>query len=128
MSQVQNAPTTLQAQVSKTAAFDGSSVDISAMPAEPGMIVVRVKIDSLTANKTAVFALEDSADGFSSDIRTLATFHVKGAIQTIAPREKEFHTWDMPAVRYGVTSAHMRLSLISIDGSATVVYEAFIQF
>ncbi len=127
MSQVQNAPTVLQASISKTSTFDGTGVDISAMTAEPGMITVRVKITSLTANKTVVFALEDSVDAFNSDVRTLATLHVKGPFSSINPREKDFHTWEMPAVRFGVGSATMRLSLISIDSAATVVYQAHIQ-
>ena len=117
-------PSILQASVSKTATFDGAGLDISAMLSSA---VARIKIKSLTAGKTVVFALQDSADGFSADTRTLATFHVKGEIKTSAPREKDFHNWEMPAVRFGTVSATLRLSIISIDAATTVVYEAFVQ-
>lgn len=115
---------TLQAQVSKAATFNGTGLDISAFTRNA---VIRVKVDSLTAAKGVVFAIQDSVDGFSSDTRTLWTFNVVGAITTIAPREVEIHEYTIPSVRYGVSSATLRLAVLSIDGSTTVIYEAFVQ-
>lgn len=115
---------TLQAQVSKTATFNGAGLDISAFTRNA---VIRVKVDSLTAAKGVVFAIQDSVDAFSSDTRTLATFNVLGAVTTIAPREFDLHAYQIPSVRYGVSSATLRLVILSIDAATTVVYEAFVQ-
>lgn len=115
--------TMLQAKVTKTAAFDGTGVDISGLSAKCG---VHIKIDKLTAAKGAVLYIQDSADNFSSDIRTIATWDVMGEVKDIAPREKDFHTWDVPNVRFGVSSAKMRVGVLSIDGSASMDYEAWI--
>lgn len=123
MPQAQTPPTTLQASVSKTATFDGAGVAISSLKSNS---VVRLKIKSLTAGKTVTYALQDSADDFSSDIVTLATFRLKGEIQTIAPREEVFQYYQLVGNRFGVTSAKLRLSIINIDSATTVVYEAFI--
>jgi len=116
--------TTLQAKVTKTAAFNGTGVDISGLVANS---VARVKVDKLTAGKVAIFALQDSADNFGSDIRTLATFPVKGEIQAIAPREREFHHFDMLGVRFATASSKLRLILAYIDSAASVDYEGLIQ-
>lgn len=127
--QTQNPVVTLQAQATKTATFNGSSVDISGYPSDPDMLpTVTIKVEALTAAKTAIFELQDSADGFNSDIRVLATFHIEGAIPDgRTPRTRDFHSWEMPGTRYGVTSAHMRLALSYIDSGASVTYDAFIQ-
>jgi hypothetical protein len=115
--------TQLQAKVTKTGAFDGTGVDISAMSAKCG---VHIKVDALTAAKGAVLYIQDSADNFSSDVRTLAVWNVMGEVKSIAPREKDWHEFEIPNVRFGVSSAKMRVGVLSIDGSASMDYEAWI--
>lgn len=127
MSQTQNPVIKLQAKVTKTAAFNGTGVDISAYPAAGVGPVVTIRVDSLTAAKTAVFALQDSVDGFSSDTRTLFTFTIQGVADSRTPRTRDVHSWEMPGVRFGVGSATLRLALLSIDGSSSCDYEGFIQ-
>lgn len=113
----------LQAKVTKTAAFDGTGVDISGLSAKCG---VHIKVDKLTAAKGAVLYIQDSADNFSSDVRTLATWNVIGEVKPEAPREKDWHEFEVPNVRFGVSSAKMRVGVLSIDGSGSIDYEAWI--
>ena len=124
MSQTQNPVVTLQASVSKTSTFNGTGVDISGYVGQP---VITLKVTSLTAGKTATFAIQDSADNFSSDIRTLDVFTLNSVADSRTPRTRDFHTWEMPGIRYGVTSSKVRLALITLDSGGTVVYEAYIQ-
>lgn len=127
MSQTQNPVIKLQAKVTKTAAFNGAGIDISAYPTQGVGPLVTIRVDSLTAGKTAVFALQDSVDAFSSDTRTVFTFTIQGVADSRTPRTRDIHAWEMAGVRYGVSSATMRLVLLSIDASSSVDYEGFIQ-
>lgn len=127
MSQTQNPVATLQAKVTKTATFNGTAVDISAYPTGGVGPVVTIKVDALTAAKSAVLALQDSADNFSSDVRTVFTWPLIGALESRAPQTKVVHSYDMLGVRYGVASSKLRLAVLSIDGSTSIDYEAWIQ-
>lgn len=127
--QTQNPVIILQAKVTKTGAFDGTGLDISgykngSIALQPRIII---RIDALTAAKIATFAIEDSADGFSSDIVTVATRSTIGPIPDARfPRTYDIEPWDIPGARWGVASATLRLSLTHLDGSASVSYEAFV--
>lgn len=116
-------PTTLQAKVTKTAAFDGTAVDISGLPATAS---VNLKVDLLTAAKGAVLYIQDSVDNFGSDIRTLFVWNVLGAHQAIAPIERNVKKYEIPSARFGVSSAKMRVGVLSIDSAASMDYEAWI--
>ncbi len=111
----------LQAAVDKTAAFNGSSVDISAITS--GHIVVRV--NSLTAAKKARLTLSTSVDAFTNS-KTLASKVFEGVV---SPSSKE---WSVPIVRaneprFGTASAVLRLSVESIDSGGTINYQADIE-
>lgn len=111
----------LQAAVDKSAAFNGSSVDISAITS--GNVVVRV--NSLTAGKKARLTLQTSVDAFTAS-KTLASKVFEGVV---APSSKE---WSVPITRaneprFGTASAVLRLIVESIDGSATINYQADIE-
>jgi hypothetical protein len=118
-------PTTLQAEVSKTAAFNGAAVAIAAK-ALPASITIR--ISSLTAAKVAHLAIQTSVDDFASDIRTEAIIPVKGPFSEESPFVAIVHHYDMPGLRVGTTDAEVRIALTYIDGSATIVYDAFATF
>jgi hypothetical protein len=128
--QTQNPVVVLQAKVTKTSTFDGAGLDISgyktgSIPTQP---IITFRVDALTAAKVATFAIEDSADGFSSDIVTLATRSMIGPVPDARfPRTFDIHVWEIPGARWGVASATLRLSLTHLDGSASVSYEGFVQ-
>ncbi len=127
--QTQNPVIVLQAKVTKTGSFDGAGLDISgyktgSIPTQPRIII---RVDALTAAKVATFAIEDSADGFSSDIVTLATRSTIGPIPDARfPRTWDIEPWDIPGARWGVASATLRLSLTHLDGSSSISYEGFV--
>lgn len=118
------AVTTLQAEVTKTSTFNGSSVDISAMAAP---LAIELTVDALTSGSTAIFEIQTSADGFSSDIRVEKTFSFYGPLANTYPQTKIVHDYDLPGFRAGVTSAHARLVLNYIDSASSVSYSSFIQ-
>lgn len=127
--QTQNPVAILQAKVAKTATFDGAGLDISGYKNGSIALQPRIvfRIDALTAGKIASFAVEDSVDGFSSDIVTLATRSTIGPIPDARfPRTYEIEPWDIPGARWGVASATLRLSLTHLDGSSSVSYEGFV--
>jgi hypothetical protein len=116
--------TVLQSSVTKTATFNGSSVDISGLAAYG---TVLVKVTSLTAAKEIQIQVQTSADGFVSDIKVEKQFNFIGPIGSVYPVAQTAHDYDMPGIRLGVTSAHMRIALTELDSSASVTYEAYLQ-
>lgn len=115
--------TTLQASVSKTAAFNGTGVAVSSLA---GPSAVLLNVTSLTSGKVAIFELQSSADDFSSDIRTEKAWTFKGPLASTCPLAVTAHDYDMAGLRVGTSSAKLRIALTYIDGSTTVVYESFL--
>lgn len=118
--------TQLQAEVTKTATFNGSAVDISAIAAP---LSIEITVDALTAGSTAIFELQTSTDStpFSSDIRVEKTFSFFGPLSNIAPETQVVQAYDLPGFRNGVSQAHARIALAYIDGSSSVSYSANLQ-
>lgn len=100
--------------------------DISALS---GNFTVRLVINGLTAVKNAVVCVQDSADGFVSDIVTLACANPSGAIGP-APSPGVTYTWSkyqLPSLRAGITNGRLRVSVQSLDGSATVTTSLYFE-
>lgn len=91
--------------------------DVSALT---GDFTVRVTITALTAAKNAVVCIQDSADGFASDIVTLACANPSGAVVAGAPVTYSWRKYQLPSARVGVTNGRLRLNIQAIDGSASV--------
>jgi hypothetical protein len=72
--------TSLQAEVTKTAAFNGTGVDISALT---GPFEINVTVDALTAASVAHFQIQTSIDNFVSDIRVEKDFVFKGLLSAL---------------------------------------------
>lgn|SRR5437764_7514428 len=118
--------TTLQAEVTKTAAFNGAAVDISTLAAPYQWNLV---VDALSDGKTAIFGLQTTVDStpFSSDTRTEAVFSIKGPITKDNPvGMPPKHEYDLHAFRAGTTLAKARVALLYLDGSASVSYSSTI--
>jgi hypothetical protein len=113
---------TLQAKVTKTAAFDGAGVDISGLSADS---TIKVRVSALTAGRRARFVLYDSVDAFSAKI-PVAAFAVVGEISGEAVI-RSFNKRSGAYARFSTGSAELRLSLDAIDANASIDYEAWIE-
>lgn len=119
----------LSAGVTGTGAYSsGGKVSIAQdISGLSGDFTVRVVINGLTAAKNAVVCLQDSADGFVSDIVTLACTNVSGAVATGTSQSFTWRKYQVPSLRLGVTNGRLRVNVQQIDGSATVTTSAFIE-
>lgn len=115
--------TDIQAQVTKTAAFDGASLDISGVT---GDWTIKLQVSALTAAKKARFIFQDSVDAFSANIGGPAV-SVKGAISEDADKVYSFKKQDFPSLRFGTASAVLRLALAEIDSAASVEYRSWLE-
>jgi hypothetical protein len=88
---------------------------------------LRLRIESLTVGKKIGLAVQDSADGFVSDIVTRATVSAYGQVEAaayldlIALRKK-----DAPSARFGVQNACLRVWITSIDAGATCILSCWV--
>jgi len=114
--------TMIQDKVSKTSAFNGSSVDISGITSD---WTIELTVHALSAGATARFSLNDSVDAFTNQLPG-PVVHVAGEINQ--PKTFAFTKKDFPALRFGTSSAVLRLRLESITGSGTVVYQAVLKY
>jgi hypothetical protein len=95
-----------------------------------GDFTMRININGLTAAKNAVVCLQDSADGFVSDIVSLWCVNPSGGSSSgfyVPPMGYTVRKYQIPSARLGVTNGRFRLSVQSIDGSATVTTSMFIE-
>jgi hypothetical protein len=105
--------------------------DISALT---GNYVVRLRVETLTAAKNVVLCIQDSADGFVSDIVTLACANVAGPVVATVPVAYTWAQYQLPSFRLGngtagagVTNARVRLYVTQIDGSGSVKASLFLE-
>lgn len=117
--------TALQASVSKTAAFDGSSVDVSGAS---GDFVVKLKVTSLTAGKTAAFCLEAvAAIDFTTPTYAWCV-QAKGSVASAATKTFSISSRELSYTKglaWGQTNGKFRISLVGLDSAATVIYSAW---
>jgi hypothetical protein len=116
--------TELQARVSKTAAFTGAGVNVSGIT---GDWTIKLQVESLTAAKKARFVFEDTVDDYTASLAGPA-FSLSGQLSASSDKVKSFKKADFPSLRLGAGSAQLRLKLSEIDGSATCVYRAWLEY
>lgn len=115
--------TTVQALVTKTAAFDGASLAIDTNATDWTLFL---RVAKLTAGKKARFSFQDSVNAFTANIAG-PSFSVKGEVGTDYDRIFSVQKKDFPSLRFNATSAVLRLSLTEIDASSSVDYEAWLE-
>ena len=94
-----------------------------------GDFTLRFRLDSLTAAKTFLVSVQESADGFNSDIRTLwvgsfiggSAASPGGVVQTV-------RAYQIPSNRFGTASVAVRLYVQAIGSSATAVTSLFVEY
>ena len=117
--------TQVQAQVTKTAAFIGSGIDVSGMTGDWTLkINVSALSDSTTTNVPVVrFGFEDSVLTDFTGALMGPTIDFKGTLVASADKVKSFKKQDFPGLRIGVASGTLRLRLLELSayaGSAVV--------
>jgi hypothetical protein len=124
--------TTVQSSVTKTAAFDGASIDISSFT---GDWTLRVRVSKFSpAAGIARFTLNDSVDAFTAQLAG-PSFHIVGGLTNDSlaggpqqPVTYAFNKRDWEGMRFGTASAVVRLSLTAISGSsASITYSAWLE-
>ncbi len=115
--------TDIQARVSKTSTFNGAGIDVSGFT---GDWTLKIQIESLTQAKKARFVFEDTVNDYTASIAGPA-FSFLGSLAASYDKVKSIKKADFPSLRMGTASAQLRLKLAEIDGSATVVYKAWIE-
>ena len=116
--------TVLQAAVTKTAAFSGAGVDVSAIDFGA---TIKVRVTALTEGKSARIAIEESLDAFNADTRTVTVLHFIGGIGAPAEVVQAVHTRTLPDCDLGGASATWRARLQDIDAASSITYEAFLE-
>lgn len=118
----------LQAQVTKTAAFDGAAVDISGLPAQD--VTLKIHVSELTEGAKALLVVEDvAAADFSGGGRPILAYHFTGSFEAENDYVKSEAWYRIPMTRYGVATGKMRLRLQDISGTdASITYRAWLEY
>ncbi len=120
-----NAITTGVQSPTSTGAVTGS-LDTSATT---GKWVIKVRIAALGAGKTAILAIEDTANASAfSDAVTQAVVQVKGLV-TEGKTEKNFvfQDYELPGLRIGAANNKLRVNLTSITATPGLKVQAWLE-
>lgn len=105
----------------QTGAHQSAGVDVSGLT---GDWTLKLQVLSLTAAKHARIVFEESVDNFTT-VFPVAEFNFLGPYQDPNGSQVSFKKRDAAGgSKFGVASGKVRLNLIQIDGSATIVYNA----
>lgn len=134
----------IEAKNTRSAAGQGSSIDISGITADWTLVVEVYGVDSGVTG--AIINFETSADGFSSDLVFGPAASFVGPLGSDSPTnsatdqaghsggyfvDPKRYTWrkgDFPALRAGVTSAHIKSGVALITGSGSITYATFLEY
>lgn len=116
----------------RISSFSGSAVGAASTPMAVHDLLddwtVRVFLDRLTPNKNAVIQIQDSLDGFASDVRTLRTISV-AAVTNLTPHEiQPSRRYELPNSKFGVVGATARVFVQQIDAGATIAGRFVVDF
>jgi hypothetical protein len=124
--------TVLQADVTKTAPFNGAALDVSALEPDAS-VVVRVHVNKLTPETQALIQLQHCPDT-TAEVpvwTAAAAWQISGQVQELQART--IHTRDLQLTAqtiFGQTHGAIRLSLVAIaqDGEApSIDYAAWLE-
>lgn len=96
---------------------------------------LRIRVESLTNAKKILLHIQDSADGFASDINTLAVVNLTGTSPVgctglaCGPAIEYTIRGDymLPSARVGLTNGRLRLKVQAIDSSASATVSWFFE-
>jgi hypothetical protein len=90
---------------------------------------LKIRIAALSAGKTAVISIEDTASATAfNDAIAQYVIQVKGTI-TEGRSEKNFviHDYELPALRIGAANNKLRLNLLQVTGTPGLKVQAWIE-
>ncbi len=114
--------TEIQANVTKTAAFTGSTVDVSGFT---GDWTLKLQVGALTAGIDARFTFEDSINDFTASLAG-PSFSILGEIDSAQDKVKSIKRQDFHALRIGTGSGVLHLKLAQM-GVGSVSYHAWLE-
>lgn len=121
--------TVVQAQVTKTATFNGASIaiDNTVFPTTPSWTLV-LEASVTGPDTVARFTFQDSVDAFTTVLAGPSVVAPGGVTVRGGGKRFTFSSYDFPDLRFGVASAVLRLALTRITGtSPTVTYSAWFE-
>ncbi|CAB4130826.1 hypothetical protein UFOVP130_37 [uncultured Caudovirales phage] len=96
-----------------------------------GDFTLRFRMESLTATKNVLVALQESQDGFVSDIRTFWVNSFTGSAQGSNTNQPfvdvTLRKYQLPMNRFGSANTAIRVNVQAIDGSTTLVSSMFVE-
>ena len=119
--------TELQAKVTKTAAFTGTTeVDVSGYTGNKDY-TIRIHVHGLEAGKVANFEIQGTVNNFAAFTTVGHATVIGGGVSV--PSDRIFRKNQMPgaALYAGVASGELRLSLTSLTAGSNCTYEAVIE-
>jgi len=118
----------VQAKVTKTAIFtpaNSANIDISGITSDWTLCIQVAALSP--AGAQATFQFQDSVNDFTASI-TGPSESVLGVLTSSNDVVLKVKKYMFPRMRFGVTSAVLRLALVDITGSASVTYSAWIEY
>ena len=91
---------------------------------------LHLNVDSLTTgNKRVLLSIQESADGFVTDIRTLQVMSVQGFVSFNGGSiTNGVRSYQLSSARFGVASACIRVLVQAIDSSTSATVSAFVEY
>ncbi len=84
-------------------------------------------LESLTSGKNVLLSVEESADGFASDIRQLAVFSFAGTTGG-GQIKQSVRKYQLPMARLGISNVALRIKVQAIDSSGTATVSAYVEY
>jgi hypothetical protein len=112
--------TEVQSRVTKTAAFTGSTLNISGITTDWTLkLQVEALSDSTSTNVPVVrLGFYDTVTDFTASL-VGPTISFKGTLAKTADKVKSFKKQDFPSLRVGVPSAELQLQLLELSAYAS---------
>lgn len=102
------------------------SYDVSAIT---GDFTLQFRLDSLTSAATFLVSIQESEDGFVSDIRTLWALSFVGPVNTNGSIMQSIRKYQLPSNRFGASGTYgdaVRIYVQQITGSSTALVSFWI--
>lgn len=97
-----------------------------------GDFTLHWRLESLTATKNVLVAVQESQDGFVADIRTIWVGSFTGSAQGTTTNQPfvdmSVRKYQIPINRFGTATTAIRSYVQAIDGSATLVDSFFVEY
>jgi hypothetical protein len=94
-----------------------------------GDYTIRIRVTSLEAGKTAIIAVQDTANASAfSDAITVAVFHVQGLVDPDSEIElPPLRKFAIPGTRFGAANTKLRLNVLSLTSSSNLRVQGWLE-